>query len=124
METKHNRIAAVTGLAMLVALSVGCATSQRYETEMPTEDVDDLFFHMAKEADARGYETERDAYFDTLSIELDTGRLEYALQHGRVVVEITISPRSEARDSVQALRTLGEELAEAARRRMSRSARL
>ena len=119
------RYRAMVAAAMLMVSFVGCATTKQIETQMLDDgNVDALFFHIAKEADARGFQTERDTYFDTLSIWLDAGRLDYVVHHDRVMLEITVSSvglRTEDQEDrrAQTLRSLSQELTEAAHRRMA-----
>ncbi len=125
MTLQHPRYALMFALLPLLAITAGCVPSETLGTGVPAASADKFYFHMEREANARGYDTWRDAEQQTLSVEVDRGDLDYTLQLDEIVVTITPEAddsmsEGEVQTRIEALRQVHERLMQGASERARR----
>jgi len=124
METRMLTLGTLVGLLALFV--VGCAGFETFGTGIPAEAAPRFFFHMEHEAEARGFEAYRSANDDYLSVTTDLGDMDYSVEGDEIVVSVHLAEVDglsveEVQAELDRLRSLNEDLIDAAAKRAERS---
>jgi len=115
-----------TLVGLLALFVVGCAGFETFGTGIPAEAAPRFFFHMEHEAEARGFEAYRSANDDYLSVTTDLGDMDYSVEGDEIVVSVHLAEVDglsveEVQAELDRLRSLNEDLIDAAAKRAERS---